>query len=122
MFFQKFHLTEYERLKIIDLKRYGWNFSAIADELGTSIQTVKNIFYQYKRSGSFKKAKRKSHSRVTSSKDEEKLVAAALAYPTKTAATLAKELGLNCSLPTIRRRLLKAKTEGKLPVSKEFKT
>ena len=101
---------------------------AIAEELGIKRQTVAAIIRREARTGSpkaqIKGNKRKTKSAPTLRTPEQikRLRDASTAYPFKTPKVLKRELGLRCSLATIKRRLRDVHLNGRRSATKTFLT
>lgn len=119
-------LTEEEYHRIITYKtQLGMTNVAIGDELGIRRQTVAAVIRRNQQTGSpipKIKGNKKRTNFSTRPEQDRALEALSRASPFKTPRVLKRELQLNCSLATIKRRLRKVHLNGRRPAIKTFLT
>lgn len=120
-------LADYHRV-ITYKKNLHMTNIAIAEDVGIRRQTVAAIIRREARTGhpdpkikGFKK-KTKSAPTLKTARDIERLRVATIAAPFKTPRVLKRELGLQCSLATIKRRLREMHLDGRRAATKTFLT
>lgn len=113
-------LKEFEKGKIIAYMDQKLSKKAIAQKLKRHRNTIHNFLREFKSSGKVKRKKRRGDKQKTSSVIDKKIVKLALKKRRITTTQIKKELKLNVSLETVRRRLHKAGLSSKFAIQKPF--
>lgn len=119
-------LTDEEYHRVVTYKtQLGMSNVAVADELGIRRQTVAAIISRHQATGSpmpnIKGRKRRTNFRTTAVEDQQ-LENVSRNNPFKTPKVLKDQLGLRCSLATIKRRLRQVHLGGRRAAKKTFLT
>ena len=119
-------LTDEEYHRVVTYKtQLGMTNVAIADEIGIQRQTVAAIIRRNQATGSpvpkIKGRKRRTNIKTSPAQDQQ-LEYVSRNNPFKTPKVLKEQLGLNCSLATIKRRLRKVHLGGRRAAKKTFLT
>ncbi|KAG7170110.1 Zinc finger protein 257-like 1 [Homarus americanus] len=107
------------RAQIIGLRDGGLSIRAIAHRLGTSTTTVAKWIKRWKKSGNLSNLEGRHRPRLTTPQQDERIQREAEENPFTNAEAIRKELQLEVSTATVRRRLYEAGIQHMVPVKKE---
>ncbi|GFW71141.1 transposable element Tc1 transposase [Trichonephila clavipes] len=106
-------LTEFERDRVIGIRKGGFSFRDIAERLGWNVSTVHDYWEQWSRDGTASRRPGSERPRDTTEREDSRIQSTAVTYRTASA----KEIRASVTQRTVRNRLLQRQLRVRRPVA-----